>query len=622
MRQSRFKNTTSLVVSLALVTAPVFAQDTSLPDCGDTPVFPCLSVDGAPVADQDAFDALQAQIAAEDAAAQAAAEAEAAAQAAAEADAQAAAAAQAAADAAAEAEAQAAADAAAAEEAAAQAAAEVAAQAAAEAEAQAADSAATEEAAAQAAADEQAQAAAEAEAQAAAEAEAQAAADADAAAAEETAAEDAAAQAATQAAEDAAAQAATQAAEDAAAQAAADAAAAQDAAAPVAEAATAETPAPVVEPAPIISEPATVEEQIAREQTPAETAQEAPVESAAALADLDDAPVAEDVVIEQETLTEQDVRSSTEEFANSVNAAPAPAVQGSSDRDGLSNFQKALIVGLGAVVVGSLLRNGDQVVSNSGDRVVVQRGDNFVVLKDDDVLLRQPGSQVETQTFNDGSTRSIVTRDDGTRVITIRGADGTVQRRARVLADGTQVELFNDTAGSAPVVVSTLPPAPVAFAQGGNVLTLREALAARNRADIGRSFSLNQIRTIPEVRNLAPAVDLDRLTFASGSAAIDPAQTAALTDLGIAMVGIISNDPSQVFLVEGHTDAVGSAAFNLALSDRRAETVALALTEFFGVPPENLITQGYGERFLKVPTLQAERANRRVAIRNVTSLLR
>lgn len=378
----------------------------------------------------------------------------------------------------------------------------------------------------------------------------------------------------------------------------------------------------MVEPAPIISEPATVEEQIAREQTPAETAQEAPVESAAAMADLDDAPVAADVVIELETLTEQDVRSSTEEFANSVNAAPAPAVQGSRDRDGLSNFQKALIVGLGAVVVGSLLRNGDRVVSNSGDRVVVQRGDNFVVLKDDDVLLRQPGSQVETQTFNDGSTRSIVTRDDGTRVITIRGADGTVQRRARVLADGTQVELFNDTAGSAPVVVSTLPPAPVAFAQGGNVLTLREALAARNRADIGRNFSLNQIRTIPEVRNLAPAVDLDRLTFASGSAAIDPSQTAALTDLGIAMVGIIGNDPSQVFLVEGHTDAVGSAAFNLALSDRRAETVALALTEYFGVPPENLITQGYGERFLKVPTLQAERANRRVAIRNVTSLLR
>lgn len=585
MRQSRFKNTTSLVVSLALVTAPVFAQDTGLPDCGDTPVFPCLSVDGAPVADQGTFDALQAQIAAEEAAAQAAAEAEA--------------------QAAAEAEAQAAADAAAEEEAAAQAAAEAAAQVAAEAEAQAADAAVAEEAAAQAAAEEQAQAAAEAEAQAAADA-----------AAGEAAAEDAAAQAA------AAAEAAAQAAADAAAQAAADAAAAQEAQAPVAEAATEETPAPVVEPAPIISEPATVEEQIAREQTPAETAQEAPVESAAAMADLDDAPVAADVVIELETLTERDVRSSTEEFANSVNAAPAPAVQGSRDRDGLSNFQKALIVGLGAVVVGSLLRNGDRVVSNSGDRVVVQRGDNFVVLKDDDVLLRQPGSQVETQTFNDGSTRSIVTRDDGTRVITIRGADGTVQRRARVLADGTQVELFNDTAGSAPVVVSTLPPAPVAFAQGGNVLTLREALAARNRADIGRNFSLNQIRTIPEVRNLAPAVDLDRLTFASGSAAIDPSQTAALTDLGIAMVGIIGNDPSQVFLVEGHTDAVGSAAFNLALSDRRAETVALALTEYFGVPPENLITQGYGERFLKVPTLQAERANRRVAIRNVTSLLR
>ncbi len=83
----------------------------------------------------------------------------------------------------------------------------------------------------------------------------------------------------------------------------------------------------------------------------------------------------------------------------------------------------------------------------------------------------------------------------------------------------------------------------------------------------------------------------------------------------------IQRDPREVFLIEGHTDAVGSDAYNLALSDRRAESVALALTENFGIPPENLVVQGYGEEFLKVPTLESEQANRRATVRRITPLL-
>ena len=76
-----------------------------------------------------------------------------------------------------------------------------------------------------------------------------------------------------------------------------------------------------------------------------------------------------------------------------------------------------------------------------------------------------------------------------------------------------------------------------------------------------------------------------------------------------------------MFLIEGHTDAVGSDEDNLSLSDRRAESVATVLSEQFDVPPENLVTQGYGEEFLKVPTEAAERLNRRVAVRRITPLM-
>ena len=73
--------------------------------------------------------------------------------------------------------------------------------------------------------------------------------------------------------------------------------------------------------------------------------------------------------------------------------------------------------------------------------------------------------------------------------------------------------------------------------------------------------------------------------------------------------------------MEGHTDAVGTDDDNLSLSDRRAETVAITLTQRFGVPAENLTTQGYGEQYLKVPTQAAERQNRRVTLRRITPLL-
>jgi len=50
---------------------------------------------------------------------------------------------------------------------------------------------------------------------------------------------------------------------------------------------------------------------------------------------------------------------------------------------------------------------------------------------------------------------------------------------------------------------------------------------------------------------------------------------------------VLRRNPDEVFLIEGHTDAVGSDVDNLSLSDRRASSVAQILSETFGVPPEN-----------------------------------
>ena len=134
-------------------------------------------------------------------------------------------------------------------------------------------------------------------------------------------------------------------------------------------------------------------------------------------------------------------------------------------------------------------------------------------------------------------------------------------------------------------------------------------------------YTLREVRENERLREIVRRVDLDSITFDTGSAAVRQSQVPYLADIAGGMLDVINRNPGALFLVEGHTDAVGSDLSNLMLSDRRAETVARILTDGFGVPPENIVTEGYGEQFLKIYTQEAERQNRRVTVRNITPLL-
>ncbi|CUH30179.1 putative outer membrane lipoprotein [Jannaschia seosinensis] len=356
----------------------------------------------------------------------------------------------------------------------------------------------------------------------------------------------------------------------------------------------------------------TQEQEVARDLASQALQSALGVESAAAAAAaIDDAVEGE---VEEITVEEADVRTSAEDFETRA------VVTERKEDSGLSNTQKLALGALGALAVGTILNNRSRVVSNSGDRVVVQQDDGALqVFRDDDVLLRQAGSNVRTERFDDGSVRQTVLREDGSRVVTIRDASLRVLRRELIEPDGTRYTLIDDTDPVEPVDVATLPVAPVVSTRTGGDDALREAL--QRQAGIDRRFSLAQVRNIPEVRALAPAYEVNAVTFPSGSAAIPPEQAENLAGLAREVLASIRENPREVFLIEGHTDAVGDAVYNLALSDRRAESLALALNEYFGVPVENMVVQGYGERFLKVPTQEAERANRRATVRQITGLL-
>ena len=324
----------------------------------------------------------------------------------------------------------------------------------------------------------------------------------------------------------------------------------------------------------------------------------------------------------EESLDTRSVRTSAQEFTTTIDGSTARAAQDS----GMTNFEKAILLGLGAVAIGSVLRSGEQVVANSGDRLVVEGSGGLAVYKDDDALLRQPGATMRTETFTDGSSRVTLDREDGSQVVTIRDARGRVLRRTVLSYDGTRYELFDDLQPEPAVNLPQLDatrPEPRSFSAAESDLTaLRTALRQKTAVDSERTFSLRQIREIEQVRNLVPAIELDTVTFSSNSAAIPPAQVRKLLRLGILIEELLLENPREMFLIEGHTDGVGSDSHNLALSDRRAESVALALSENFYIPPENLIVQGYGEAFPKSRTQTTDARNRRVAVRRITPLLR
>jgi len=393
-------------------------------------------------------------------------------------------------------------------------------------------------------------------------------------------------------------------------------------------AATPEEPAPAAT-APQAGQPAQpVAEAPAPEQGAKET--EAAKEAAAAEEVAPVAALSEEGggEVTEEQVTEDNSRSSAEDFAtdlrNAMTAATGQPREAARDKDDdKSDLAKALLFGLGGVAVGSMLNNNRQVTLSTPDRVVVTRDDGSQqVIKDEVALLRQPGSTVATENYADGSSRTIVTRADGSKIVTIRDADLRVLRRNLVSADGTTVQLIDDTVRVDPVDIASLP-APAAGTRITPGQTNEEELRAAlfRESDAGRRFTLSQIRNIAQVRALAAPVNIDAITFETGSAAIQPDQAEQLSALGKIIRSAVAENPREVFLVEGHTDTVGSDAANLALSDRRAESVALALTEYFEVPPENMVVQGYGEQFPKVRQEGDVRENRRAAIRRITDLL-
>ena len=275
--------------------------------------------------------------------------------------------------------------------------------------------------------------------------------------------------------------------------------------------------------------------------------------------------------------------------------------------------------------------------------MIVREGGRSFIHSDENERFRRFGGGGKVEQRGQ-ETYMVVRRPGGGEVVNITDRNGQLVRRIRREPDGREVVLIDNrrrgpgfgtglavglAAGITAGVLLNLSPPVVTIPRERYIVDLDraapdllyETLDAPPLMAIERPYTLDEIRYNVELRDRMRRIDINTITFDSGSWTVTPDQYDQLAGIAEAMQRVLRRRPNEVFMIEGHTDAVGTDEDNLSLSDRRAEAVAIILSETFGIPPENLVTQGYGEQYLKVQTQVAERANRRVAVRPIGPLL-
>jgi outer membrane protein OmpA-like peptidoglycan-associated protein len=279
-------------------------------------------------------------------------------------------------------------------------------------------------------------------------------------------------------------------------------------------------------------------------------------------------------------------------------------------------------------------KEGNRVFIEEPDkRIIVKDRGRTIIKHDERERFRRGARDVREHRRPDGGRLTIFVGPGGAQIVTEYDRYDRMLRRLRrhggreyVLIDNRQ--FYGAPPGPGGYYVD-LPPPRIGIPrddyivdyEGASEEDLYEALTAPPVEPLERGYALEEIQQSHGLRERMRSVDLDTINFEFGSWEVMEEYYGALERLAEVINRIVQQDPQEVYLIEGHTDAVGSDDDNLSLSDRRAESVAVILSENFGVPAENLVTQGYGEQFLKVQTEEPNRENRRVSVRRITPLM-
>jgi OOP family OmpA-OmpF porin len=276
-------------------------------------------------------------------------------------------------------------------------------------------------------------------------------------------------------------------------------------------------------------------------------------------------------------------------------------------------------------------REGDRVFIREPGRTIIREGDRTIIRHNESDRFAVDARDVRVQQRDGGLTETVVVRPDGVRIVSITDRDGRLVRRVRRDERDREIVIIDNRFTGAAGAALFLNLAPPVYRGPRERYILDYDPRVRPQEVYGifeappierieRRYTLDEVRFNAPLRDRMPRVDLD-VNFETGSWQLSPEQVDKLEAIAEGIKRTVQRNPREVFLIEGHTDAVGAAEDNLSLSDRRAESVAVALTEQFQVPAENLVTQGYGEQYLKEQTDGSSAVNRRVAVRRITPLM-
>lgn len=183
----------------------------------------------------------------------------------------------------------------------------------------------------------------------------------------------------------------------------------------------------------------------------------------------------------------------------------------------------------------------------------------------------------EANAANDAARRAELARNEAQRARSAAAADAAYDtERARKASEEARVLAAADAAHDA----------ERARKASEEARALAAADADRQKAELQRQIDLLQAK--PTERGLV--LTLGNVLFETGRADLKTGATDSLNNL----VAFLNQYPDRNIMIEGHTDNVGTAASNLALSERRAGSVQSYLLQQ-GVGSQRITSSGMGE---------------------------
>jgi len=155
------------------------------------------------------------------------------------------------------------------------------------------------------------------------------------------------------------------------------------------------------------------------------------------------------------------------------------------------------------------------------------------------------------------------------------------------------------------------PPAKTTFARTTHSYAKIGGYTVKVTVDDGRGGSCTATASLPVVQKFTLTESAGKVLFDFNKATLKPEAKNQLARV----LQVLKDQPGAQVDIAGHTDSIGSDAYNMKLSKARAESVATYLVQN-GVPRQNIRTEAFGKRnpIASNATAEGRAQNRRVEI--------